>query len=451
MSMDLRKELLAGTKKIGVWGIGHIGYSSMSHYAERGVRCIGYDVNQQTVETVNRGESPVFNMDYWLGFTPGPLYTSGVATATADWRDLIKPDVAVHFVCVPTERGGRPDLGPLMETCRRLATYKGLGVAEPPLMIIESTLTPGTIDKEVVPFFEDSGLRVGKDLLIGCSPRRDFFTSPEKSMRYIHRVYGGADDRTAEAMRQVLSLACQNLVKAPNHYYAEAVKSVENAYRQLGVTLAFELSRAYPNLDMRKVLELVGTKWNMETYYPSLGVGGYCLPVSSYYVLQGAERPDELGLLKRTIVSSEAQPGLVADSLVKRGCKNVGILGLSYMHNIRVHTMSPTLEIAQRLSEAGVQVKVNDPLYSADEVRKITKLPYFAYPKGLGEFDAVLVVDGHRQYHAIDHGTLLDSLGRCKLVLDNAQLWGEVDFASRGIEYHATGDAGWLGDGRTSA
>lgn len=360
--MDLRESLLTGQKKIGVWGIGHIGYSSMSHYAERGVRCIGYDVNTQTVEIVNRGDSPVFNMDYWLGFTPGPLYTSGMAGATSDWRELVRPEVAVHFICVPTERGGHPDLGPLMETCQRLARYKEQSLEDPPLVIIESTLTPGTIDKEVIPFFENHGLRLGKDMLLGCSPRRDFFTSPEKSMRYIHRVYGGADDRTAEAMRQVLSLACQNLVKSPDHHYAEAVKSIENAYRQLGVALAFELSRAYPNLDMRKVLELVGTKWNMETYYPSLGVGGYCLPVCSHYVIQGAERPEELKLLQQTIVSSEAQPGLVAASLVERGVKNVGILGLSYMHNIRVHTMSPTLEITKLLTGVGVQVQVNDPL-----------------------------------------------------------------------------------------
>lgn len=113
---------------------------------------------------------------------------------------------------------------------------------------------------------------------------------------------------------------------------------------------------------MRKVLELVGTKWNMETYYPSLGVGGYCLPVCSHYVIQGAERPEELKLLQQTIVSSEAQPGLVAASLVERGVKNVGILGLSYMHNIRVHTMSPTLEITKLLTGVGVQVQVNDPL-----------------------------------------------------------------------------------------
>jgi len=80
-------------------------------------------------------------------------------------------------------------------------------------------------------------------------------------------------------------------------------------------------------------------------------------------------------------------------------------------------------------------------------VRRIAGVPYFPYPRGLRAFDTALVVDGHRQYHAVDHVTLLDSLEHCKLVIDNAQLWREVDFASRGIEYHATGDAGWLGQG----
>lgn len=98
--MDSRKALLTGKKRVGVWGIGYIGYSSMSHYAERGVRCIGYDVNPQTVEMVNRGESPVFNMDQWLGFTPGSLYLSGVAGATTNWRALVSPTWrSTSFAC----------------------------------------------------------------------------------------------------------------------------------------------------------------------------------------------------------------------------------------------------------------------------------------------------------------------------------------------------------------
>jgi UDP-N-acetyl-D-mannosaminuronate dehydrogenase len=114
------------------------------------------------------------------------------------------------------------------------------------------------------------------------------------------------------------------------------------------------------------------------------------------------------------------------------------------MHNIRVFAMSPTLEIADRLRQQGVQVKIHDPLYSEEEVRRVAGVPAFRYPDGLREFEAVLITSGHRQYRSVPYDALLSCLSNCKLVLDNAMLWRDVDFRSRGIEYHASGDAGWL-------
>ena len=445
--MELKRALLEGRKMIGVWGVGHVGYSCMSHFAEEGIQCIGYDVDLDKVQAINRGEMPVLNMDYWLGFAPASLYRTGIARATNSWQELIQPQVAVHFICIPTERMGEPFRGALMDVCRKLATYRENPPPEPPLIIIESTLIPGTIDREVIPFLEGEGLQIGRDFLLGCAPRRDWFSSPEASLKTLNRVYGGTDDLSTKALKEVLSIVCQNLVEAPNHYYAEAVKSVENAYRQLSVVLAFELSNAYPKVDVRKLLELVGTKWNMETYFPSLGVGGYCLPIASHYVIQGAERPEELKLFEQTIQRGEEQPVRVVRSLVQRGAKHVGILGLSYAPNIKVHALSPAIKIAACLTEEGVEVKIHDPLYPPEEIRRLAEVEPFEFPEGLKMFDTVVVVSGHREYRILDHATLLECLSSCRLIVDNTALWKDVDFQSRGIEYHLAGDANWLGGG----
>ncbi|HEU0020308.1 MAG TPA: hypothetical protein VFR55_01345, partial [Dehalococcoidia bacterium] len=319
--MELKKSLLEGSKRIGIWGVGHIGYSTMSHFAESGVHCVGYDIEPRKVAEINRGEIPIFAMDYWLGFDPEFLYRHGVARATTDYQELMAPDVAVHFICIPTERNGEPFLEPLEDVCHKLIdAVKNKSFSEPPLIIIESTLTPGTTDHFVIPRFQAAGLAVGKDVLIGCAPRRDWFSSTDnKSLRTIPRIFGGADPATSAAIQQVLSIVCASLVPAPDHMHAEVVKSIENAYRHAEVALAFELSRAYPSLDMRTVLELVGTKWNVGTYFPSFGVGGYCIPLSSHYVIQGAEHPEELTLLRQTVKVCEQQPLLVGQALLKSG------------------------------------------------------------------------------------------------------------------------------------
>ena len=443
--MDLKRALLEGNKRISVWGVGHIGYSTMSHFAERGVQCVGYDVDVQKVEQINSGEIPIFAMDYWLGFDPKFLYRHGVARATGDWRELVGSNVAAHFICIPTERNGEPFLEPLGDVCRKIAgSIRDKSCTDPPLLIIESTLTPTTTDRFVIPLFAAAGLTVGEDVLIGCAPRRDWFSSSDKSLQTIPRVFGGTDERTTQAMEQVLSIVCQNLVQTPGHIYAEVVKSIENAYRHAEVALAFELSRAYPNLDMRRVLELVGTKWNVGTFYPSFGVGGYCIPLSSHYVIQGAEHPEELRLLQQTVRTCEQQPILLAQSLLERGVKKVGMLGLSYTQNVKVWAQSPTLQISQCLKELGVQVKVHDPHYTAQEVLDITGLETFQYPQGLNEFDAVLVVAAHREYRLTDHAQLIRNMTQCRLVLDNSGLWQDVDFHDSGIEYHVAGGASWL-------
>ena len=442
--MDLRQKLLNGDLKIGVWGTGFIGYSSMAYFANKGVKCIGYDINKEIVDKINKGEIPVPGLGYWLAFDVKPLVDSKMMRSTIDHRELIKPDVSVHLIAIPTEKEDKPWDGALIDVISKLTAFKNIKTQEPPLIIIESTLTPGRSDQIIIPLLEKAGLKVGKDILLGVAPRRDWFISSDKSLKTLPRIIGGTTPETTEKMRQVLGLVVDTLHSAPDHKHAEMVKSIENAYRHVGISLANQLSLAYPEINMREVLRLVGTKWNIPTYQPSFGTGGYCIPLSSQYVLLGTNNKQILNLLQNTIDVDCRMPGIVADSVIKRGAKKVGILGLSYKGNLKVHILSPTLKLAKHLKEKGVDVKINDPQYTPEEIKKITGLESFDFPQGMNEFDTLLLVADHREYIYTQIKDILANLKNCKLILDNTSIWSHIDFKQKGIEYHVAGDRNWL-------
>jgi nucleotide sugar dehydrogenase len=442
--MALREQLLSGRKKMAIWGTGFIGFTTMANFAHSGVKCIGYDVDQKKVDDINLGVIPIENLEYWLGFEIKDLVRSGLMKATTDSKEMLGRDIAVHFVCIPTEKGGEPYDDILIDVVKKLSKLKSVKSDTAPLIIVESTLTPGRSDKVVIPILKEAGIRVGKDMMYGVAPRRDWFVSPEKNLQKLPRVFGGTTMETTEMMKDVLSVVCENLVPAPDHKHAEIVKSIENAYRHMDITLANQLTAAYPSIDMTEVLRLVGTKWNVETYHPSFGTGGYCIPLSSQYVILGAERPEELTLLRDTVDFDQRMPEMVADSLAKRGVKKVGILGLAYKGDIKVSILSPTISIVKKLKELGIGVKINDPYYTAGEIERIGGAEAFDFPEDLGEFDAILIVADHQHYRFTPHDTILNALRKCVVILDNTGIWKDINFKGRNIEYHVAGDAGWM-------
>ena len=444
--MMLKDKLRNGEKSIGIWGIGYIGYSSMAHFASRGVRCLGTDVDAGKVDQINKGILPIHNIEYWLGFDTRPLVTSGMMRATTDWQQLIREDFPVHLICIPTEKDDVPYDGILVDVMEKLSTFGKASTKSPPLIIIESTLTPNTTEKTIIPAFEKKGMKVGRDILLGVAPRRDWFISPEKSLKNLPRVVGGTTPETTALMGEVLGIVCDTILPAKDHRHAELVKSIENAYRHVEITLANQLSLAYPDIDMREVLALVGTKWNIGTYHPSFGTGGYCIPLSSQYVLSGTKNADKLSILHSAVDTDCALPTMVAENLIKKGVRKVGILGLAYKGDLKVHTLSPTLRIASHLKQKGIAVKVHDPYYTEAEIKQICGAETFRFPDDLGQFDTILIVADHRDYQAISQNQVLSNLKNCRLILDNTGIWQGFGFARAGIEYHLAGTENWLGE-----
>lgn len=443
--MNLKEQLKTGKKKLGVWGLGYIGFSSITHFARAGVTCIGTDVLKRRVDDVNEGKATIPNLDFWLGFDTKPLANNKRMHATIAWEELVDKDVAVHLVTIPTERFGKPYHEILIDVINKLSKFKGIPAEFPPLVIVESTLTPTVTDKIVVPLFEENGLKVGKDILLGVAPRRDWFTSADKGLSMLPRVVGGTTPETTRLMADVLSIICHNIIQAQDHKHAAIVKSVENAYRQLDITFANQLSLAYPDMDIKSVLEMVGTKWNVETYHPSFGTGGYCIPLAPQYVLEGAKHPEKLTLLKESLKTDFDQPEVVVNSLLKRGVSKVAILGIAYTGDLKVHVLSPSIPIAKKLKEKGIDIKVHDPYYNEEEINNLTNCSTLKFPEGLQDRDCILIVSPHMHYRFTHRQEILQNLISTKLIIDNMGTWNDFSFSDN-IQYYEAGHANWLGE-----
>lgn len=444
---DLKKQLLNGEKKIGVWGIGYIGISSMAYYARAGINCIGFDVSEQRVDDVNtKGESvPTLpNIKYWIAFDINKLIKKKLIYATHDYSELFADDIAVHLVTIPTEKDGKPYHEILKDVLAKIfGHYKKNKLAEPPLVIIESTLTPNAFEEVIFPLAKKIGVKIGKDVLMGSAPRRDWFVSPEFNLKTLPRVVGGTDKYTTNLMADVCGIISNKVYKASSHRVAAMVKSAENSNRHINILWAIQLSLAYPNDNIEEVLKLASTKWNIGRYHASFGTGGYCIPLSSQYVMNGADHPEKLTILKSAMETDLSQPKRVAQSIVDKGYKNIGIMGLAYTQDLKVSILSPTIGLVKEFKRLGVKVKVNDPLFSSTEIKDICGADSFQFPNGLKEFDAILIVAGHLEYKSIPQNELIANLKNCKFILDNMGDLKNVEFPER-ITYKEVGDANWL-------
>jgi len=418
----------------------------MVFFAKEGIRTIGYDVSKERVSTINKGGYVLRELKSWLNISIKQLAKEKYLVATDNLEKFAENNVIVHLVAIPTEKNGKPYFAILKSVIKSISKIvKEKEYPLKPLVIIESTLSPRTSDTLIIPLFKSCGIEVGKDILYGVAPRRDWFVDGGKNLTDLDRVFGGYGEKSSHAMEEVLGIVCKKLHKASNCYVSEMVKSFENAYRHVEITLANQISLAYPSQNIREALEMVGTKWNIGTFRPGFGTGGYCIPVASRYVIDGAEEKKALGILRSTIETDKEINYLIADSIIKRGLKKIAVLGLSYKGNLKVSILSPTIPFVKTLTENNVKVKVFDPYFSGNEVKNILGVTTFEFPQGLKEFDGVVLIVDHKEY-MLPKNKLLKELRRCKFILDNVGLWSKYrqSFSKKGIKYILAGDSNWL-------
>ena len=433
------KNLLKSKKfKVAVWGTGYIGLSTMVYFAKKKIKCVGFDINKKKIDKINSGSLPLEDLKKWFGFDITGLVKQKYLKATSDYKTLITEDFLVHFIAIPTERDGKPYYKPLISVIKNISKINR-NAKNPPIIIVESTLAPKVSDKKIIPLLKKKKLEVGKNILLSIAPRRDWFIEGGKNLENLDRVYGSTDKRSTLVARDILSIVCKKLHVATSYRVSEMVKSVENAYRHMDITLANQLSLAFPKDNIREVLKLVGTKWNLETFHPGIGAGGYCIPLSSRYILSQVKNLNKLSLLRETIKTDDGMSTAIANSIARKGLKKIGVLGLSYKGDLKVSVLSKTIPLVKSLQKKKLNVKLYDPYFSKKEIYNAAKVKTFKFPNDLENFDCLIITVDHKQFK-IPKNVLQKRLKKCRFIIDHDGAWKKYNLNN----YYLSGEHGWI-------
>lgn len=419
---------------VAIIGLGYVGLPLAVLADQKGYTTIGVDADAAKVAQLGRREAP---------FADPALHDAlrrSTFTATTDVSRVC--DAGIVVICVPTpvHADHTPDLAPLTEACKQVAPHLQKGA----LVIIESTVNPGVCDTVVIPALESgSGLKVGRELSLAHCPERINSGDTTWTIQNINRVVGGYD---AESLQRALAfyrtLLDAEVKPMGSLKEAEAVKVVENAFRDINIAFVNELAMSFTKLgiDVVNVIEGAATKpFAFMPHYPGCGVGGHCIPVDPYYLIDYARKngfQHDFLALARHINSNMpvytidlVEKALGEKDMSLKGSK-VAVLGLAYKPNIDDCRESPAFEMIVELERRGAQVASYDS-FVPDRSTAST------LDAALDGAFAVVVATAHDAIRAMQPEVLLKH--NISVIIDGRNCLSAEAFVKAGLLYKGIG------------
>jgi UDP-N-acetyl-D-mannosaminuronic acid dehydrogenase len=421
--------------EICVVGLGNIGLPTAVTMAQAGHTVTGVDLNATLVESVNAGETHLDEKD--LPELLSAVVNSGALHAT---DSPIAADVFV--ISVPTPIGD--DNRPIMDYVQSASRAVGNVLRSGNLVILESTVPPGTTDGLVRETLEEaSGLSAGDDFGLAHCPER---VLPGQIMREIvenDRIVGASDKGARDRALALYRTFVTGEVFETDAITAELAKLSENIYRDVNIALANELATISEELgaDAWRVIELANKHPRVQLHQPGPGVGGYCIPIAPWLLLASGGSAEGVIGTARSVNAMQPARTVAAALAACDGidAPRVAVLGVAYKGGVGDPRMSPSTEVIAGLEAAGVEVRVHDPLvldYSS---------PLVSLHDALDGADLALVLVDHPQFHLIDPADIA-GLMRTRLLLDTRHAVDAGSWANAGFTVHRTGVGHSLSD-----
>lgn len=419
---------------VAVVGLGYVGLPLAVRASERGYQVIGFDTNTEKIELLNQKKSPIEDAFLEENIARFPFL------ATNDAKKLATADIILICVPTPVDESFYPDLTPVISASEMIANYAKKGA----LVVLESTVNPGVSEEVVRPIFEKSGYTIGKDLYLAHCPERINPGDVKWNVTNIPRVVGSFDQAGLTlAYDFYSSIVDGEIRKMKSIREAEAVKIVENSFRDINIAFVNELARSFDvlNIDVKDVIAGAATKpFAFMAHYPSCGVGGHCIPVDPYYLIERAKQSGfDHKFLKIAREINNGMPAytveLLQDALnqVKLPLNGtiVGVLGLSYKANIDDVRESPAFKVIKHLEKHQAKVETFDPhVKKKSTVKSLETL--------LKKSQALVLVTDHREFKELLTPALLKKNG-IKVIIDGKNCLDKASFLKSGIIYKGIG------------
>ena len=416
-----------GRSTVGIIGLGYVGLPTAIGFHDAGFNVWGVDVSQRTVDMVLKGENPTGDPDV-DDIVPAPGTERWHITNSAA-EAVPHCDVVLVTVPTPITHDLKPDLSYVAGAGRDV--FEAIPKGSNTIVVLESTVYPGVTAQTWMPIIEELGLEIGKDLEIAYCPERFNPGDPAHGVRQVARVIGCSNPDVGEALVALHSqLTTEDVRYVGKLEVAEAAKVIENVQRDINIALVNELARIFPALDVdvEDVLSAAATKWNFHRYTPGVGVGGHCIPVDPYYMIQrAADVGVPAGLITAARAVNRSMPSHVAGVLseIMWSCKvpaddaRVLLLGWSYKAEVGDPRETPAEPLAETLMAKGITVGAWDP-----------HLDNNSFPEGVHsvsrlseaqDYDMVVLVTAHKACLELDWQGLLSQM-RTPLLYDGRRV-----------------------------
>ena len=376
---------------VNVIGLGYIGLPTALMMASHGVEVIGTDYNKELVDTLNAGKT-TFKED---GLDE--LFQNAVKAGIKFTTEYQNTDVYIVSVPTPYDKFSKKvdacyvveAVKDVMKVCHKGAT-----------VVIESTVSPGTIDKFVRPVIEENGFTIGQDINLVHAPERIIPGNMVYELLHNNRTIGADDKAVGEKVKELYSSFCQGEIVVTDIRTAEMTKVVENTFRAVNIAFANELAKIcrHDNMDVYEIIKICNMHPRVNILQPGPGVGGHCISVDPWFLV--GDYPSLAKVIDESMKTNDGMPDFVLNRIYEimkvnkiTDISKVGLYGLTYKENVDDMRESPTLQMLESMERhlCGDLVKVYDPFITKD----IVPNQYHDLDKFINDVELVVLLVGH--------------------------------------------------------
>ena len=398
---------------INVIGLGYIGLPTALMMASHGVEVIGTDYNKELITTLNAGKT-TFKED---GLDE--LFVSAVKAGIKFTTEYQMTDTYIVSVPTPYDKFSKK-----VEACYVVAAVKNVMKVCPKgaTVVIESTVSPGTIERHIRPEIENAGFVIGEDINLVHAPERIIPGNMVYELLHNNRTIGADDKAIGEKVKELYASFCQGEIVVTDIKTAEMTKVVENTFRAVNIAFSNELAKIcrHDNMDVYEIIRICNMHPRVNILQPGPGVGGHCISVDPWFLV--GDYPSLAKVIDESMKTNDGMPDFVLNRIYEimkeKGMidiSRVGLYGLTYKENVDDMRESPTLQLLESQERhLATGLKVYDPYIEND----VVKNQYHSLDSFLNAVDFVVIMVKHNEIR--DN---MDKLSK-KIVLDCHNICG---------------------------